>query len=142
MAETASRVDVIEPSQPREGHRGWVRISHWIVVLAFTTLAVTGVLILMVHPRLYWGEAGNDLMPALVELPISNNYQPDKLERTTTFSEIAGQPVSAYRKFAQFNENGWARSLHFLAGWFFVFLGIYYVLTGLLTGLWVTRRQT
>ena len=29
----------------------------------------------MVHPRLYWGEAGNDLTPALIELPISRNYQ-------------------------------------------------------------------
>ena len=29
----------------------------------------------MVHPRLYWGEAGNDLTPALLELPISRNYQ-------------------------------------------------------------------
>ena len=72
MAEAVSRVDAIKPSRLRDGHRGWVRISHWIVVLAFTTLAVTGILILMVHPRLYWGEAGNDLMPALIELPISH----------------------------------------------------------------------
>jgi hypothetical protein len=26
------------------------------------------------HPRLYWGEVGNDLVPALIELPISNNH--------------------------------------------------------------------
>jgi thiosulfate reductase cytochrome b subunit len=134
MAEAAGRVDANGLSQLREGHRGWVRISHWVVALAFATLAVTGILILMVHPRLYWGEAGNDLMPALIELPISANHQPDNLERTTIFTEIAGQPVSAYRKFIQFNQNGWARSLHFLAGWFLVFAGFLYVLTGMFTG--------
>ena len=48
-------------------HRGWVRLTHWIVTAAFLTLAFTGVMILMVHPRLYWGEAGNDLMQPLVE---------------------------------------------------------------------------
>lgn len=134
MAEAAGRVDEFGPSPLREGHRGWVRISHWVVALAFATLVVTGILILMVHPRLYWGEAGNDLMPALIELPISANHQPDKLERTTIFTEIAGQPTSAYRKFNQFNQNGWARSLHFLAGWFLVIAGFFYVLTGLFTG--------
>ncbi len=134
MAEAAGRADAIKLSQVHDGHRGWIRISHWIVALAFAAVAVSGVLILMVHPRLYWGEAGNDLMPALIELPISANHQPDKLERTTTFTEIAGQPVSAYRKFDQFNQNGWARSLHFLAGWFLVIAGIFYVLTGLVTG--------
>jgi len=134
MAEAADHLDAKGISRRREGHRSWIRISHWIVAFAFTTLAVSGFLILMVHPRLYWGEAGNDLMPALIELPISGNYQPDKLERTTTFTEIAGKPVSAYRKFAQFNQNGWARSLHFLAGWFLVVTGILYLLTGLLSG--------
>ena len=146
MAEAAGRVDAIEPSPPREGHRGWVRISHWVVVLAFVALAVTGIMILMVHPRLYWGEAGNDLMPALIEIPISSNHQPDKLERTTTFTEIPNQPVSAYRKFDQFNQNGWARSLHFLAGWILVFTGIFYLLTGFFTGhvrrnLWPRARE-
>jgi len=134
MVESAGRVDAIEQSQLRRGHRGWVRVSHWIVALAFATLAVTGILILMVHPRLYWGEAGNDLMPALLELPISNNYQPNGLERTTVFTEIAGEPVSAYRNFSQFNQNGWARSLHFLAGWFLVVTGIIYLSIGLSTG--------
>ena len=56
-------------------HPRWVRISHWILAASVLTLAVSGVVILMAHPRLYWGEAGNDLMPALVELPIGPNYR-------------------------------------------------------------------
>ena len=39
-------------------HARWVRISHWIVTASFLTLAFTGFVILMAHPRLYWGEAG------------------------------------------------------------------------------------
>lgn len=75
----------------------------------------------MAHPRLYWGRAGNDLTPALVELPISRNYHHggfDGDERTYNI----------------FNQNGWARSLHFLGAWLLVVPGILYVLTGAARG--------
>ena len=134
MAETAGGLDGATSSGTRDGHRRWIRSCHWIVAAAFVTLVVSGILILMVHPRLYWGEVGNDLTPALVELPISSNHQPDRLERTTSFTGIAGAPVSAYRNFEQFNQNGWARSLHFLAGWFLVLTGLFYLLAGFVTG--------
>jgi cytochrome b subunit of formate dehydrogenase len=42
-----------------ESHARWVRISHWILSISLLTLAVTGFVILMAHPRLYWGEVGN-----------------------------------------------------------------------------------
>jgi hypothetical protein len=42
--------------------------------ISFLLLVFSGVEILMVHPRLYWGKVGNDLTPALFELPISRNY--------------------------------------------------------------------
>ena len=116
------------------GHRRWVRVSHWTIAASFLTLAVTGILILMVHPRLYWGEVGNDLVPAFLEIPISNNHQPEGWERTTTFSEIAGTPISADRTYDIFNENGWGRSLHFLAAWILVVTILVYVLAGLLGG--------
>ena len=45
----------------------------------------------MAHPRLYWGEAGNDLTPALPELPISRNYRHGGWQQTVVFSpEAAG----------------------------------------------------
>lgn len=37
-------------------HARWVKLSHWIVTVSFLTLTFTGVVILMSHPRLYWGE--------------------------------------------------------------------------------------
>jgi len=124
------------PSAPIavRGHQRWVRTSHWLIALSFLTLAVTGVLILAVHPRLYWGNAGNDLMPALLEIPISDNHQPERFEPTVTFDELPGAPVSADRTYRIFNQNGWGRSLHFLAAWALVTAGFCYVLIGALSG--------
>jgi thiosulfate reductase cytochrome b subunit len=113
------------------GHRRWVRVCHWLSAAAFITLAVSGFLILMVHPRLYLGHAGNDLMPALLTLPISNNYRPDELHSRVTFMAVPGAPVTAERNFAIFNQNGWARSLHFLAAWILVVVGATYVACGI-----------
>jgi thiosulfate reductase cytochrome b subunit len=134
MAEAAVPSGSIESTTHPEGHNRWVRVCHWIVVLAFFTLAVTGILILMVHPRLYWGEVGNNLTPALLEIPISNNHRPDELQQTVTFTELAGAPVSADRDYPIFNQNGWGRSLHFLAAWFLVTVGAFYAIAGIVSG--------
>ena len=102
---------------PRTTHAGWVRIAHWIVTLSVAALAVTGVEILMVHPRLYWGNVGNDLTTPLIELPISRNYKHGGWTTPEAFAGVAGAPVTASRTYDIFNQNGWGRSLHFLAGW-------------------------
>jgi len=114
-------------------HPSWVRICHWLVVVSYLTLATSGFLILMVHPRLYLGEVGNDLTPALLTLPISNNYRPNELRPMVTFSELPSKPISADRNYHLFNKNGWARSLHFLAAWVFVVVGVLYFAIGIVT---------
>ena len=113
-------------------HARWVRVSHWILAASLLTLAVSGYFILMVHPRLYWGEVGNDLVPALLELPISRNHQHGGWEQTVQFGE--GGPVSASRTFPIFNQNSWGRSLHFLAAWALVIPGAIYLWLGLARG--------
>lgn len=104
-----------------------VRICHWLVAAGCLTLAVSGFLILMVHPRLYFGEVGNDLTPALLTLPISGNHRPSELQPTVAFAELPSRPISADRNYAIFNQNGWARSLHFLAAWVLVVVGVIYL---------------
>jgi thiosulfate reductase cytochrome b subunit len=81
------------------GHSSVVRITHWVTTLAFVALVVSGYVITMTHPRLYWGDVGNELTPAWLTLPI-----PQK-----------------------FGESGWGRSLHFLGAWILVLTGIVYV---------------
>lgn len=98
------------------------------------TLVFSGIEILMVHPRLYWGEAGNDLTPALIELPISRNYQHGGYEKPIPFFGDAEGRVSAIRTYDIFNQNGWGRSLHFLGAWVLVLPGIVYLLIGIFGG--------
>ncbi len=115
-------------------HPHWVRITHWIITISFFALVYSGVEILMVHPRLYWGDAGNDLTPALFELPISRNYHHNGWDKAKPFFAAADSPVSASRTYEIFNQNGWGRSLHFLSGWILVVTGLFYLLAGILTG--------
>lgn len=88
----------------------------------------------MVHPRLYWGDVGNDLTPALFELPISRNYHHGGWENQQAFFNSTNSPVSASRTYDIFNQNGWGRSLHFLSAWILVAMGLIYLLTAIFSG--------
>jgi thiosulfate reductase cytochrome b subunit len=127
---------ILEEMQQRSvaGHARWVRISHWILAASVLTLAVTGFVILMAHPRLYWGAVGNDLTPALFELPISRNYMHGGWTAPVTFFPGPKPVVSEARTYDIFNENGWARSLHFLAAWWLVVTALIYLAAGLIGG--------
>src|SRR5215468_4547733 len=82
-----------------------VRITHWTNTAVFLALIISGIAILMAHPRLYWGETGAYGSPALIELPLSlDTYQ-----------------------------SGWGRSLHFLSAWICVLNGVVYTTWGFLT---------
>lgn len=124
-----------DASLPRSpAHAAWVRCGHWVIAAAVLTLAFSGFEILMVHPRLYWGKAGNDLTPALVELPISRNYRHGGWAAPVVFVPGAHPVVSAARTYDIFNQNGWGRSLHFLAAWFLVVGGALYFGAAALSG--------
>ena len=136
-----------QTSPHRPAHARWVRLCHWLLAASVLALGFSGFVVLMAHPRLYWGEAGNDLTPALFELPISRNYRHGGWEQTVVFSDARavananargdGSPsavVSTSRTYEIYNENGWARSLHFLAAWLLVATGAAYALAGVLTG--------
>jgi len=99
-------------------HSALVRVTHWITTLCFLALLVSGVEIVISHPRFYWGETGNDLTPTLFKLPIpaSRNLVP-----------------SGYG-YVLPDQNGWSRYLHFQAAWVVVFTGLLYSISGLLTG--------
>ena len=134
----------VEQAAPQR-HALWVRVCHWVLAFSIFTLAYSGFYILLVHPRLYWGEVGNDLTPALLELPLNDNHRPEAWQQTVSFDTLANAPISASRAGDIFNENGWARSLHFLAGWIFVVAGALYFAIGVVTrhvwrDLWPRRR--
>ena len=130
----AAVISVDEPKSSVVGHARWVRVSHWILAVSVLTLAFSGFEILMVHPRLYWGKVGNDLTPALIELPISRNYKHGGWAPPIAFVPGASPIVTRVRTYDIFNENGWGRSLHFLAAWFLVVTGLIYIVVSVGSG--------
>jgi thiosulfate reductase cytochrome b subunit len=126
--------DAAAASVPDSGHALRVRITHAFIAGAVLTLAFSGFMILLVHPRLYWGKVGNDLMPALIELPLNRNHQPEHYATETVWQDGARSYISATRDYPIFNQNGWARSLHFLAAWILVPAALVYQLLGLGSG--------
>jgi len=134
------------PTGSHTRHALWVRVSHWIVTASILTLVFSGFEILMVHPRLYWGEVGNGLTPAWLELPISRNYRHGGWSTPVPFFDNAGSPVSASHTYRIFNQNSWGRSLHFLAAWALLVPGAIYLLIGLFGGhirahIWPNARE-
>ncbi len=116
------------------GHALWVRLVHWLIVAVVLTLAYSGIVILMAHPRLYWGWSGNDLTRPLIELPLGRNYHHGGWEAPIPFFGDSKGPVSQVRTYDIFNQNGWARSLHFLVAWLLVGAWAVFGAASLLTG--------
>jgi thiosulfate reductase cytochrome b subunit len=108
-------------SQPRVAtprHSAVVRVTHWLTVVAFLALALSGYLIILTHPRFYWGETGNVNMKPLFRIPVPSS-------RDT---------VPTGYNYVLADENGWARSLHFQAAWLLVLTGIVYGIAGFASG--------
>ena len=129
-----------------DGHRWWVRLTHWLIAGAVIVLMVSGFTILMAHPRFYWGEAGNGLIQPLFEVPIGPNAKGASWSPAQPFFTSPGGAVTANRLAEPWNQNGWARSLHFLAAWCFVGGLLAYLTIGLATGhvrrnLWPRRTE-
>ncbi len=95
--------DDVRSEAPR--HPAFVRVTHWISALSFVVLVLSGMAILLAHPRLYWGETGAVGGPSLIDLPLPF---------------VLDVPI-----------RGPGRFLHFLAAWISVFTGLVYILLGL-----------
>ena len=51
-----------------------VRVTHWITAVSALALFLSGIAILLAHPRFYWGEtggaSGSRVGPSLFDLPL------------------------------------------------------------------------
>jgi thiosulfate reductase cytochrome b subunit len=99
-------------------HSALVRVTHWITALCFIALLVSGMEIVISHPRFYWGETGNVLTTPLFQIPIPSSRH---------------LVLTGYR-YVLPDQNGWSRYLHFQAAWVAVLTGLLYVIFGFVTG--------
>jgi thiosulfate reductase cytochrome b subunit len=88
-------------------HSALVRVTHWVTTISFLALLLSGIAILLAHPRLYWGEAGGVGAPSLIDLPLPF---------------VLDVPI-----------RGPGRYLHFLSAWILIVTGLVYVVIGILT---------
>lgn len=99
-------------------HTALVRVTHWLTVISFVALLVTGLEIVISHPRFYWGETGNvNVRPLFtLHIPASRDTVPTGYSYTMP------------------DQNGWSRYLHFESAWVLVLTGLVYGIAGILTG--------
>ena len=104
------------PETPR--HSALVRVTHWLTLIAFLALLITGVEILISHPRFYWGETGNVNTTPLFTIPIPSSRDTVPTGYKTVLPD----------------QNGWSRYLHFQSAWLIVLTGLIYVIAILWSG--------
>lgn len=111
-------------------HAGVVRVTHWLTFVCFAALLLSGLEIVLSHPRFYWGETGNVNMKPLFTLHVPSS-------RDT---------VPTGYHYVLPDQNGWSRSLHFEAAWLVLLTGLVYVVFSIWTDhfrrdLWPARGQ-
>ncbi len=106
------------PAAATPRHSALVRLTHWLTALCFFALLVTGLEIVVSHPRFYWGETGNVNMAPLFAIPIPAS-------RAT---------VPTGYGYVLPDQNGWSRALHFQSAWLLAFTGVLYFVAGFFSG--------
>ncbi len=92
-------------------HTATVRLTHWTTAGCLGALLVSGLEIVVSHPRFYWGETGTVLEEPLFSIPLPSSRP--------TVPTGYGCVLP--------DQNGWSRSLHFQAARLLVLPGARYV---------------
>lgn len=104
-------------------HPIWVRVTHWLNVLAVLILIMSGLQILRAHPHLYWG--------------LSSTFD----DPWISFGDIPG-----WLTIPNIRDLAGGRRWHFFFAWLFVLNGLIYLVMGLISRrfaikLWPTRED-
>jgi hypothetical protein len=89
-----------------------------MTLFCFLALLISGLEIVISHPRFYWGEVGNVNTRPLFTIPIPSSR---------------GTVPTGYG-FVMPDANGWSRYLHFQTAWALVLTGLIYVIAGMGSG--------
>ena len=125
-----------------------VRIMHWINVIAFFVLLMSGLQIFNAHPALNWGKSSYTGRPPLFEISASTSEDGRAIGTTNIFGHtfettgllgvsrngVGELDERAFPEWATLPGPQWlsmARSWHFFAAWIFVLNGLVYIGYGL-----------
>ena len=108
----------VSPTVAPPRHARFVRVTHWLTTIAVFALLVSGLEIVLSHPRFYWGEVGNVNTTPLLTLPVP----------------ASRRTVPTGYGFVLSDQNGWSRYLHVQAGWLLILTGLVYVWAGVRSG--------
>ena len=117
-SQVPSSASVVPATIVTSRHSVLVRVTHWIITLCFFALLISGLEIVISHPRFYWGEAGSALTKPLFKLPIP----------------ASRETVPTGYGYVLPDQNGWSRYLHFQTAWLAVFTGLVFAISSLFTG--------
>lgn len=110
-----SRVSrTVHPPQILPRHALFVRVTHWLTTIAFFALLLSGVEVVLSHPRFYWGEVGNVNTPPAFTIPVPSSR---------------GAVPTAY-DYVLPDQNGWSRYMHVQSAWLLLFTGLVYLIAG------------
>jgi thiosulfate reductase cytochrome b subunit len=124
-------------------HALFVRVCHWINVIAFVLLLASGLQIFNAHPSLYWGKSSYTGKPAVLEMEAARAQDGERIGVTTVFGrkfETTGM-FGLSRVDGEYTERGFpswmtvpgarwlamGRRWHFFFAWVLVINGLVYV---------------
>jgi thiosulfate reductase cytochrome b subunit len=153
VRERAMTASAVETAQRKEAwrlvfrHPLAIRLTHWINVVALTTLLLSGLQIFNAHPALYWGDASTFSHPLLAMGATDGDPQRGYLQvfghRLYTtgvlgLSKVDGAETErgfpSWLTLPSYQDLATGRRWHFLFAWIFVANGLVYLLFGLVSG--------
>ena len=122
-----------------------VRITHWINVICFLVLLMSGLNIFNAHPALDWGKSSYNGKPSVLEIKAQKMPSGQLFGATTIFGHTfntngvlglshdaeGNVSVRAFPAWATLPSSQWlslARAWHFFFAWLFVINGLLYVI--------------
>jgi thiosulfate reductase cytochrome b subunit len=132
-------------------HRLVTRVTHWINVVCFCVLLLSGLQILNAHPALYWGQYGaDDDQPFIAFTGVGDangelvggqtKIGPILLNTTGLLGASTGpdglltvRGMPAWATLPSYQDLSTGRRWHFFFAWLFVINGLVYVIAGFVT---------
>jgi thiosulfate reductase cytochrome b subunit len=144
-------------------HRWPIRVMHWVNVIAFLVMFMSGLQIFNAHPTLNWGKSSYGNSPIILDIGARTKMGDERIGETVVFGHafnttgVLGRAKNGSGVWVEHAFPSWltipgpyslalAREWHFFFAWIFVLNGLAYVLYSGISkhfsrDLWPTRTD-